>query len=409
MKISTHILEESEPTMLLSGSVRPPVTRVFVVFAFLLGALFAGRPAYAQTTTNAENPCGCWIDAKTGKPVPTVPLSGANLVAAAENAGAAGVTQMEGFDPHADHASNSSTGQHFYRRRDGCWIDTKTGKPVPTVPLSGANLVAAAENAGAAGVTQMEAFDPHADHAHNPKTGQTFVRVPCPPPTAATPPPPTPGTTGTVPPSATPQENKTVSTSGFTPIIQLRGFGGATFVNGNSPAAAGFDGAVLFPLGNRVLVGPMAGFEWVDSSIVKTIGGGPPPSTFIHESVGFKSGNFGGRIAFPFGGWQFGVHGGATVASSKITQNEGFCDTSSTNPTAPPTCTVTSSSTTHDTVVGPFVGGYISHSIFPHVGVFVEYDYHRLKDTKSSVSVFDLHENDVVAGVILSFGRHKAK
>jgi hypothetical protein len=211
------------------------------------------------------------------------------------------------------------------------------------------------------------------------------------------------------PPSATPQKNKTLSTSAFTPTIQFRGFGGATFVSGNTPAAAGFDGAVLFPLGNRVLVGPTAGFEWVDSSIVKTIGGGPPPSTFANESVGFKTGNFGGRIAFPFGGWQLGVHAGATVASSKITQNEGFCGTSSTNPTAPPTCTVTSSSTTHDTVVGPFVGGYISHSIFPHVGVFVEYDYRRLKDTKSSVSVFDLHDNDVVAGIVLSFGRHKVK
>jgi hypothetical protein len=211
------------------------------------------------------------------------------------------------------------------------------------------------------------------------------------------------------PPSATPEKNKTVSTSAFTPTIQFRGFGGATTINGNSPSSAGFDGAVLFPLGNRVLVGPTAGFEWVDSAIVKTIGGGPPPSTFIHTSVGFKSGNFGGRIAFPFGEWQLGIHGGATVASSRITQAEGFCGTSSTNPTAPPTCTVTSSSTTHDTVVGPFVGGYISHSIFPHVGVFVEYDYRRLKDTKSSVSVFDLHSNDVVAGIVLSFGRHKVK
>ena len=31
---------------------------------------------------------------------------------------------------------------------------------------------------------------------------------------------------------------------------------------------------MLFPLGNRVLVGPTAGYEWVNSSIVKTVGGG---------------------------------------------------------------------------------------------------------------------------------------
>jgi hypothetical protein len=52
------------------------------------------------------------------------------------------------------------------------------------------------------------------------------------------------------------------------------------------------------------------------------------------------------------------------------------------------------------------VGGYISHSIFPHVGVFVEYDYRLLKDTKSSTTVFDLHYSDVVAGFNFTFGRH---
>jgi hypothetical protein len=31
--------------------------------------------------------------------------------------------------------------------------------------------------------------------------------------------------------------------SGFTPSIQLRGFGGASFINGNTPPTAGFDGA----------------------------------------------------------------------------------------------------------------------------------------------------------------------
>jgi hypothetical protein len=36
---------------------------------------------------------------------------------------------------------------------------------------------------------------------------------------------------------------------------------------------------VLFPLGNRVLIGPNAGYQWVDSTIIKAIGGNPPPST----------------------------------------------------------------------------------------------------------------------------------
>jgi len=59
--------------------------------------------------------------------------------------------------------------------------------------------------------------------------------------------------------------------------------------------------------------------------------------------------------------------------------------------------------TTHDTVVGPFVGGYISHSIFSHVGVFVEYDYYRLKEN----NVFDVSDRAVVGDVVLSFGRRK--
>jgi hypothetical protein len=203
-----------------------------------------------------------------------------------------------------------------------------------------------------------------------------------------------------------------MSTTGAGIQFQLRGFGGATIINGNTPSTAGFDGAVLFPLGNRVLVGPTAGFQWVDSSIVKTIGSMTPSSTFIHTGAGFKTGNFGGLIAFPLGGWQLGIHGGASVANSKITQAEGFCGTG--GPTAPAGCTTTSTTTTHDTVVGPFWGGYISHSIFSHVGVFAGYDYSQLKITGPSSgssrasSTLNLHSNVVVAGVDLSFGRHHA-
>jgi hypothetical protein len=63
------------------------------------------------------------------------------------------------------------------------------------------------------------------------------------------------------------------------------------------------------------------------------------------------------------------------------------------------------------------MGGYVSHNIFSHVAVFVEYDYHLLKDTKAnptdpsgpSFSVFDLHYSDVVAGFNFTFCRHSAK
>ena len=78
----------------------------------------------------------------------------------------------------------------------------------------------------------------------------------------------------TTPPPSPPQMPAT--TSMVSPGPQFGGFGGSAIVNGNAPSVAGFDGGVLFPLGNRVLVGPAASYEWVNSSIVKTVGGGPP-------------------------------------------------------------------------------------------------------------------------------------
>jgi len=353
------------------------IMRTFATVAFIVGALSISQSSYAQTTTNAEKPCGCaWRDAATGQAVASGPLQTVSPVV--------GQRYYRGVLPSAadpNTAFDPETGRNFVLDASCVWRDAATGQAVASGPLQTVSPVVGQPYYR--GVLPSAA-DPNT--AFDPETGRNFVSVPCPPPTQTTKPSPT--TTVT-----TPEENKKVA-------LQIRGFGGTRFVNGNTPCATGFDGAVLFPLGNRVLVGPTGGFEWICSSLVQTIGGGPPPSTFINQSVGFKSGNFGGSIAFPFGGWQLGVHGGATVAGSTITQNGGVCLTSG--------CTI-SSTTTHDTVVGPFVGGYISHSIFSHVGVFVEYDYRRLKDIKSSVSVFDLHDSDLVGGLVLSFGRHKVK
>jgi hypothetical protein len=241
-----------------------------------------------------------------------------------------------------------------------------------------------------------------------------YKRVPCPPPTSSP--------TGTLASSSTLSPPPSSSgTIGAGIQFQLRGFGGASFINGHSPATFGFDGAVLFPLGNHILVGPSAGFQWVNSSIVHMIGSQQPGSTFIHTSVGFKQGNFGGEIDFPIfapaarvpfhpAELDFGIIGGITVADAKIKQQAGFCGLG--NATSPAGCTVFSTTMTHDTVTGPYVGGYISHSIFPHVGVFVGYDYHfGLKATQPNptnpsgprTTVFDLHYSDVVAGFNLRF------
>lgn len=185
--------------------------------------------------------------------------------------------------------------------------------------------------------------------------------------------------------------------------VELRAFGGASIVNEKAPGTAGFDGAVLFPLGGLVHVGPTVSFHWVNSATTSSIGSMTPGSTFENTGVGFKEGNFGGQIGLNLSGWELGVRGGAIVASAKISEVAGFCGSTG--------CT-SSSTTTHDTVTGPFAGGYISHSIFSHLGIFVEYDFHSAKDTTSGnttsgpQTVFDVHENSVVGGIVLFFGGH---
>ena len=61
-------------------------------------------------------------------------------------------------------------------------------------------------------------------------------------------------------------------------------------------------------------------------------------------------------------------------------------------------------------------GGYISHPVLPHLSVLVEFDYRHQKihiePALFSAAMFsegDLAERDVVAGLVLSFGRHHGK
>jgi hypothetical protein len=278
-------------------------------------------------------------------------------------------------------AFDNKTGQNLqWNPEEFTWVDVKTGESV--------------------GVDGRCVSPPPANAPQTP---------PSPRPPPAINPPPTTTTTKPAPPSPS---QTSMSTTGSGIQFQLRGIGGASFINGNTPSTAGFDGAVLFPLGNRVLVGPTAGFQWVDSSIVNSIGSMSAGSTFIDTSAGFKNGNFGGRIGFPFGGWQLSVQGGASINWSSLIQASGFCGLG--NATSPAGCTTSSTTTTHDTIVGPFAGGYISHSVFSHVGVFAGYDYSRLTITlpssgsstpTSSQTTLDLNRNTIDFGI--EFTLHK--
>ncbi len=182
-----------------SIKLRLPAVALVVFFAFS----FAGRAvaqkaqpqvqiqtqfipvtkAQSQSLGVAFDDCLCWIDAKTGKQVPTVP---------------AGIGTTSGFDQaeavDSGQAHNPRTGQNFVRLPNGhCWIDAKTGKQVPTVPAGIGTT---------SGFDQAEAVD--SGQAHNPRTGQNFIRVPCPPPpatkTTQPPPPPVEHASSGVPP-----------------------------------------------------------------------------------------------------------------------------------------------------------------------------------------------------------------
>src|SRR2546423_9997876 len=93
-----------------------------VVFASL--TLFA-RPAIAQDQASvSHNPCKCWIDAKTGKRVPTIPMGGGHyedISPGNEFTKRRWVpdVSISALDPN--RAFNSKTGQNYVREPNGGW------------------------------------------------------------------------------------------------------------------------------------------------------------------------------------------------------------------------------------------------------------------------------------------------
>ena len=67
-----------------------------------------------------------------------------------------------------------------------CWIDAATGKQVPTAPASGANQ-GPTHSPDDPGDAKFDPSNPN--RASDTRTGKTFIRVPCPPTDASTTPP----------------------------------------------------------------------------------------------------------------------------------------------------------------------------------------------------------------------------
>lgn len=200
--------------------------------------------------------------------------------------------------------------------------------------------------------------------------------------------------------SSTSSSNTSMDSNGSGIHVEVRAFGGAAFINGNTPATAGADGAVVFSVWKYLHAGPTAGVQWMDTSQLQAIGSEMPGSTFIKTSADFWSGNFGGQLAFPIRRFEVGFRGGAMVARSAVMQVSGFC-------TITGGCTVSGSTSTHSTGVGSFVGVYGSYPICRHTGVFAEYDYHFLPSIQAqpggSLPPINSHANDLHFGFRFKF------
>lgn len=99
----------------------------------------------------------CWVDSATGKPVPTIPLGTPSYW-----------QSVDGSVNRIGWTHIPSTGQDVYRRADGCWVDSVTGKEILTIPLGTPlrlqGVVGEANRSG---------------RAYIPSTGQRVVRISC--------------------------------------------------------------------------------------------------------------------------------------------------------------------------------------------------------------------------------------
>jgi hypothetical protein len=130
--------------------------KMISLLVFPLGATFSDVTSAQKEETTCEY---CWIDSASGKPVPTIPLGTPSYWQSAD-----------GSVNRTGRTHIPSTGQDVHRRPDGCWVDSATGKEILTIPLgTPLRLQGVAGEANRTGSTYV------------PSTGQHVVRVSCSP------------------------------------------------------------------------------------------------------------------------------------------------------------------------------------------------------------------------------------
>src|SRR5437868_12823129 len=184
--------------------------------AKIFSALFVFSLALSQPIFSKEKGC-CWVDIKTGKKVPSVPDSGINHVSDLQDLLGADKIHDPGIaivSIDGKTARNTRTGKQYAREQDGCWVDVKTGKQVPSVPDSGINHVSDLQDLKGAGKIHdpgIATVDIDGKTARNTRTGKQYALEDCPPPAP---------TVAPAPSTTTPPEHASVRTTGQ-PIVEI--------------------------------------------------------------------------------------------------------------------------------------------------------------------------------------------
>jgi hypothetical protein len=157
--------------------------------------LIPSSNAQAQAPATSTGDCFMWIDAATGKRLPTTPVGTPSF-----EQGGGGAANLTG----RAHLTN---GVNAFRDADGNWINSATGTYLPTTPVGTPSVERG--GGGAANLTGQA-------HLTN---GVNAVRVPCPPPASE------PSSAQSSPQTQPPPDTGSSAPGGFGFGIGVGGFG----------------------------------------------------------------------------------------------------------------------------------------------------------------------------------------
>jgi len=183
-----------------------------------------------------------------------------------------------------------------------CWIDSKTGESVPTIPAG-----ATTSYTDSRGIVHTSvSVGPDGVHGYNEKTGQNYVRVPCPPPQTAS--------------SGLYLGGELLKNWGWLRSTEYRtGTDIVTngFIDRADPIGGGFlIGYRFMPFANSIVVSPFASFDFMRAPVNHTFANG----SYLGTTANFM-GTFGVKAGPQLNAlWLYGI-GGVAVLNQTLNIN----------------------------------------------------------------------------------------